>query len=84
MRIINSPESLNSLSDMHMQRIIFQILRALKYIHSANIIHRDLKLSNILILVIYFNQLFNLICFSFLYKILLPKFLEYLDFYHFH
>lgn len=35
------------LTDDHIQFIIYQILRALKYIHSAGIIHRDLKLANI-------------------------------------
>ena len=46
MQIIHSD---NSLTDEHMQFILFQILSALKYLHSANIIHRDLKPSNILI-----------------------------------
>ncbi|KAE9553778.1 hypothetical protein FO519_002999 [Halicephalobus sp. NKZ332] len=35
------------LSDDHIQFLIYQVLRALKYIHSAGIIHRDLKPSNI-------------------------------------
>lgn len=35
------------LSDDHIQFLVYQILRALKYIHSAGIIHRDLKPSNI-------------------------------------
>jgi len=32
------------LSDDHVQYFIYQILRALKYIHSANVLHRDLVL----------------------------------------
>jgi mitogen-activated protein kinase 1/3 len=30
------------LSDQHIQYFLYQILRALKYIHSANVLHRDL------------------------------------------
>ena len=37
------------LNEMQMKYIIYQILRALKYIHSARILHRDIKPSNILI-----------------------------------
>lgn len=37
-----------TLTDDHVQFIIYQIVRALLYLHSANIIHRDLKPSNIL------------------------------------
>uniref|UniRef100_A0A915M9N0 mitogen-activated protein kinase n=1 Tax=Meloidogyne javanica TaxID=6303 RepID=A0A915M9N0_MELJA len=48
----NSAETLEDvyiqrLSDDHIQFLVYQILRALKYIHSAGIIHRDLKPSNI-------------------------------------
>lgn len=35
------------LSDDHVQFLVYQVLRAMKYIHSAGIIHRDLKPSNI-------------------------------------
>jgi len=35
------------LSDDHVQFLVYQVLRALKYIHSAGIIHRDLKPSNV-------------------------------------
>lgn len=38
---------IQKLSDEHVQFLVYQILRALKYIHSAGIIHRDLKPSNI-------------------------------------
>uniref|UniRef100_A0A0N4ZJR2 mitogen-activated protein kinase n=1 Tax=Parastrongyloides trichosuri TaxID=131310 RepID=A0A0N4ZJR2_PARTI len=38
---------IQKLSDEHIQFLVYQILRALKYIHSAGIIHRDLKPSNI-------------------------------------
>lgn len=40
--IIKSPQPL---SDSHIQFFIYQILRGLKYMHSANIIHRDLVLA---------------------------------------
>uniref|UniRef100_A0A5S6R172 mitogen-activated protein kinase n=1 Tax=Trichuris muris TaxID=70415 RepID=A0A5S6R172_TRIMR len=38
---------IQQLTDDHVQFLVYQILRALKYIHSAGIIHRDLKPSNI-------------------------------------
>ncbi|CAG8465505.1 5725_t:CDS:2 [Paraglomus occultum] len=37
------------LSDDHCQYFIYQILRALKALHSANVLHRDLKPSNLLV-----------------------------------
>ena len=37
------------LSDDHIQLFLFQIFRGLKYIHSANVIHRDIKPGNIFI-----------------------------------
>lgn len=39
----------NPLSDDHIQYFTYQILRALKSIHSAQVIHRDLKPSNLLL-----------------------------------
>ena len=39
----------NILEPIHKQFIMYQLLKALKFIHSAGIIHRDLKPSNILI-----------------------------------
>lgn len=45
-RILSSS---NSLSIDHIQYFLYQILRALKAIHSAKVIHRDLKPSNILL-----------------------------------
>jgi mitogen-activated protein kinase 15 len=37
------------LKDVHIKFIIYQLAKALKYLHSGYIIHRDLKPSNILI-----------------------------------
>mmetsp|Transcript_5536 Transcript_5536/g.7638 ORF Transcript_5536/g.7638 Transcript_5536/m.7638 type:complete len:383 (+) Transcript_5536:143-1291(+) len=45
-RIISSGQPL---SDQHFQYFLFQILRGLKFIHSANVLHRDMKPSNLLV-----------------------------------
>ncbi|XP_078439105.1 mitogen-activated protein kinase 4-like [Wolffia australiana] len=45
-RIIKSSQVL---SNDHCQYFLFQLLRALKYLHSANILHRDLKPGNLLV-----------------------------------
>lgn len=37
------------ISDSHIQYFLYQILRALKYIHSANVLHRDLVSTPILL-----------------------------------
>ncbi|XP_042425010.1 mitogen-activated protein kinase 4-like [Zingiber officinale] len=42
-------KSSQSLSNDHCQYFLFQLLRGLKYIHSANILHRDLKPGNLLV-----------------------------------
>ena len=37
------------LSEGHIQYFMFQLLKALKFLHSAHVLHRDLKPSNILV-----------------------------------
>ena len=45
-QILKSEQELN---EDHYKFFIYQILRGLKYIHSANIIHGDLKPRNLLV-----------------------------------
>jgi mitogen-activated protein kinase 15 len=37
------------LKDVHIRFVIYQLAKALKYLHTGSIIHRDLKPSNILV-----------------------------------
>ena len=39
----------NILEDIHKRYIVYQLLKSLKYMHSANIIHRDLIPNNLLL-----------------------------------
>ena len=37
----------NILKDTHKRYVMYQLLKAMKYLHSANVIHRDMKVKRI-------------------------------------
>jgi serine/threonine protein kinase len=39
----------NILKDTHKRYVMYQLLKAMKYLHSANVIHRDMKVRHIVI-----------------------------------
>jgi len=45
-RIISSSQPL---TEQHFQYFIYQVLRGMKFVHSANVLHRDMKPSNLLV-----------------------------------
>lgn len=45
-RILASDQDL---TEAHVQYFLAQILRGVKYVHSANVLHRDLKPQNLLV-----------------------------------
>lgn len=49
---LNNIVRTQKLSDDHVQFLVYQILRGLKYIHSAGIIHRVSELSNSAIFIL--------------------------------
>lgn len=48
----------NILEDVHKRYIMYQLLRAMKYIHSGNVLHRDLKVCIRLLTKTYFFLLY--------------------------
>jgi mitogen-activated protein kinase 15 len=39
----------NILEDVHKRYIVYQLLKAIKYMHTGQVLHRDLKVSRIVI-----------------------------------